>query len=140
VLWHNNKILVCIMGSDHLVQIDPETGGVERRIVTGIGPHNLFLSPDRSVLYVSNRVGGSLAALDPVSLTLQRTYPLPGGPDDMGIAPDGKLWIALRFREQVAVMDAGTGDYDSIDVGRSPHGIFLNTELSKPGKFTAEVL
>jgi DNA-binding beta-propeller fold protein YncE len=140
VLWHNNKVLVCIMGSDHLVQIDPETGSVERRIVTGIGPHNLFLSPDGSVLYVSNRVGGSLAALDPVTLTLQRTYPLPGGPDDMGIAPDGKLWIALRFREQVAVMDAGTGDYDTIDVGRSPHGIFLNTELSKPGKFTAEVL
>jgi streptogramin lyase len=89
---------------------------------------------------VSNRVGGSLAALDPATLTLQRTYPLPGGPDDMGIAPDGKLWIALRFREQVAVMDAASGDYDTIDVGRSPHGIFLNTEMSKPGKFTAEVL
>lgn len=140
VLWLNGKVLVCIMGSDHLAQIDPVTGAVERRITTGIGPHNLFLSPDRSVLYVSNRVGGSLAALDPATLSLQRTYNLPGGPDDMGIAPDGRLWIALRFREQVAVMDAATGNYDTIDVGRSPHGIFLNTEMSKPGKFTAEVL
>ena len=140
VLWHRGKILVCIMGSDHVAQIDPITGAVERRITTGIGPHNLFLSPDRSVLYVSNRVGGSLAALDPATLILQRTYPLPGGPDDMGIAPDGKLWIALRFREQVAVMDAATGNYDTIDVGRSPHGIFLNTEMARPGKFTAEVL
>jgi YVTN family beta-propeller protein len=140
VLWLNGKILVCIMGSDHVAVIDPLTGAVERRVTTGIGPHNLFLSPDRSVLYVSNRVGGSLAALDPGTLTLQRTYPLPGGPDDMGIAPDGKLWIALRFREQVAVMDAVTGNYETIDVGRSPHGIFLNTEMSKPGKFTAEVL
>jgi YVTN family beta-propeller protein len=140
VLWLNGKILVCIMGSDHVAVIDPVSGAVERRVTTGIGPHNLFLSPDRSILYVSNRVGGSLAALDPATLTLQRTYPLPGGPDDMGIAPDGKLWIALRFREQVAVMDAATGNYDTIDVGRSPHGIFLNTEMSKPGKFTAEVL
>jgi DNA-binding beta-propeller fold protein YncE len=140
VLWLNGKILTCVMGSDHLVVVDPLTGEVIRKVVTGIGPHNLFLSPDRSVLYVSNRVGGSLAALDPVSLTLQRTYPLPGGPDDMGISPDGKLWIALRFREKVAVMDAATGDYDTIDVGRSPHGIFLNTEMAKPGKFTAEVL
>jgi DNA-binding beta-propeller fold protein YncE len=126
VLWLNGKILTCVMGSDHLVVVDPLTGEVIRKVVTGIGPHNLFLSPDRSVLYVSNRVGGSLAALDPVSLTLQRTYPLPGGPDDL--------------REKVAVMDAATGDYDTIDVGRSPHGIFLNTEMAKPGKFTAEVL
>ena len=119
VLWLNGKILTCIMGSDHLVEVDPVTGVVTRKIVTGIGPHNLFLSPDRSVLYVSNRIGGSrLAALDPESLVLRRTYPLPGGPDDMGIAPDGKLWIALRFREKVAVMDAATGDYDTIDVGR----------------------
>lgn len=140
VLWLNGKVLVCIMGGDHLAEVDPVSGEVTRKVVTGIGPHNLFLSPDRSVLYVSNRVGGSLAALDPVSLTLRRTYPLPGGPDDMGIAPDGKLWIALRFREKVAVMDAATGNYDTIDVGRSPHGIFLNTEMSKPGKFTAEVL
>ncbi len=140
VLWLNGKVLVCIMGSDHLVEVDPSTGEVLRKVVTGIGPHNLFLSPDRSVLYVSNRLGGSLAALDPVSLTLQRTYPLPGGPDDIGIAPDGKLWIALRFREKVAVLDAATGDYDTIDVGRSPHGIFLNTEMRKAGKFTAEVL
>ena len=140
VLWLNGKVLCCVMGSDHLVVVDPMTGEVMRKVVTGIGPHNLFLSPDRSVLYVSNRIGGSLAALDPVSLSLQRTYPLPGGPDDMGIAPDGKLWIALRFREKVAVMDAASGDYDTIDVGRSPHGIFLNTEMRKPGKFTAEVL
>ncbi len=140
VLWLNGKILVCIMGSDHLVEVEPVSGEITRRIFTGIGPHNLFLSPDRSVLYVSNRVGGSVAALDAGSLTLRRTYPLPGGPDDMGIAPDGKLWIALRFREKVAVMDEATGDYDTIDVGRSPHGIFLNTELRKAGKFTSEVL
>ncbi len=140
VLWHQGKVLVCIMGSDHVAVINPVNGALERRVPTGIGPHNLFLSPDRSVLYVSNRVGGSLAALDPATLALRRTYPLPGGPDDMGIAPDGKLWVALRFREQVAVMDPLTGDYGTIDVGRSPHGIFLNTEMGKPGKFTAEVL
>jgi YVTN family beta-propeller protein len=140
VLWLNGKVLACIMGSDHLVEVNPVSGTVTRKVVTGIGPHNLFLSPDRSVLYVSNRVGGSLAALDPSTLELRRTYPLPGGPDDMGIAPDGKLWIALRFREKVAVMDAATGDYDTIDVGRSPHGIFLNTEMRKAGKFTSEVL
>jgi YVTN family beta-propeller protein len=140
VLWLNGKVLACIMGSDHLVEVDPASSEITRKVVTGTGPHNLFLSPDRSILYVSNRIGGSVAALDAKTLALQRTYELPGGPDDMGIAPDGKLWIALRFREKVAVMDPGTGAYETIDVGRSPHGIFLNTELAKSGKVTAEIL
>jgi DNA-binding beta-propeller fold protein YncE len=139
VLWLNGKILVCIMGRDEVVEVDPVTGAIGRRVRTGAGAHNLFLTPDRATLYVSNRVGGTLSALDPVSLTVRRTYQLPGGPDDIGIAPDGKLWIALRFAEAVAIMDSRSGDYTSIPVGRSPHGIFLNTELNAPG-LTAEKL
>jgi DNA-binding beta-propeller fold protein YncE len=140
VLWHRGKILVCIMGRDEVLEIDPATGAIGRRVKTGQGAHNLFLSPDRSVLYVSNRIGGTLCALDPVSLVVQRTYQLPGGPDDIGIAPDGKIWIALRFAEAVAVLDPVSGNYTTIPVGRSPHGIFLNTDLRRPGKVTAEML
>jgi DNA-binding beta-propeller fold protein YncE len=141
VLWHNGKVLVAVMGASEVVELDPETGKITRRVKTGKGAHNIFLAPDHSVLYVSNRIGGSLSALDPVTLEVRRTYPLPGcGPDDMGIAPDGKLWIALRFAEAVAVMDPVTGHYDSIPVGRSPHGIFLNTELRKKSVLTAERL
>jgi len=140
VLWLNGKVLVCLMGSNGLVEVDPLTGNILRHVETGVGAHNLFLTDDAKTLYVSNRIGGTLAALDPTTLTLRRTYTLPGGPDDIGIAPDGKLWIALRFAETVAVLDPESGNYESIDVGRSPHGIFLNTELRKPGKLTAEVL
>ncbi|MFC4273628.1 YncE family protein [Achromobacter aloeverae] len=141
VLWHNGKILVCVMGADHVAEVDPANGKVLRRIKTGVGPHNLFLAPDRKTLYVSNRIGGSLAALDPVTYELRRTYPFrAAGPDDIGIAPDGKLWIALRFHEQVAVLDPDSGKYETIDVGRSPHGIFLTTQLDRPGLVTAEVL
>jgi DNA-binding beta-propeller fold protein YncE len=140
VLWHDGKILVCLMGADGFVVVEPATGKILRHVKTGVGAHNLFLTDDRQTLYVSNRLGGSLTALDPATLTVRRTYTLPGGPDDIGIAPDGKLWIALRFAEAVAVMDPATGDYESIPVGRSPHGIFLNTEMRKAGKLTAEIL
>jgi DNA-binding beta-propeller fold protein YncE len=133
-------VLVCLMGADGFVVVDPVSGKILRHVKTGVGAHNLFLTDDRQTLYVSNRLGGSLTALDPGTLTVRRTYTLPGGPDDIGIAPDGKLWIALRFAEAVAVMDTATGDYESIPVGRSPHGIFLNTEMRKAGKLTAEVL
>ena len=141
VLWHRGKVLCCVMGTNFLVELDPATGAITRRVHTGVGPHNLFVTPDRATLYVTNRVGGTLAALDPVTLKLRRTYEMhASGPDDMGVAPDGKLWIALRFREQVAVLDPVSGHYDTIDVGRSPHGLFLNTLLDRPGRITAETL
>jgi DNA-binding beta-propeller fold protein YncE len=129
------------MGSDHVVEVDPTSGVVLRRIKTGVGPHNIFLAPDGKTLYVSNRIGGSLVALDPATLEIRRTYPFHAdGPDDIGVAPDGKLWITLRFREQVAVLDPNTGTFETIDVGRSPHGIFLNTELARSGLVTAQSL
>jgi YVTN family beta-propeller protein len=140
VLWLNGRVLVCIMGADHIAVVDPADGRVLQRVRTGGGAHNLFLTPDRGTLYVTNRIGGSLTALDPASLTVLRTYTLPGGPDDIGIAPDGKLWIALRFAEAVAVLDPATGSYDSIPVGRSPHGIFLTTEMQNNPGLTAERL
>ncbi|MGF6931454.1 DNA-binding beta-propeller fold protein YncE [Paraburkholderia sp. UCT70] len=141
VLWHNGKVLVCVMGSDHVAEVDPVTGNVLRRVKTGVGPHNVFLTPDGATLYVSNRIGGSLVALDPTTLELRRTYPFhAAGPDDIAVGPDGKLWVTLRFREQVAVLDPASGNYETIDVGRSPHGIFLTTAMSRPGLVTAETL
>ncbi|MDD2794698.1 YncE family protein [Acidocella sp.] len=140
VLWHNGKLLVCIMGENGIVEANPLTGQITRRQATGEGAHNIFLSPGGSTLYVSNRVGSTLSALDPLSLEVKRDYRIPGGPDDIGIAPDGKIWIALRFNEAVAVLDPLTGVFDTIPVGRSPHGIFLNTEMQKPGELTAERL
>ena len=141
VLWHNGKVLVCVMGGNYVAEVDPANGKVLRQIKTGVGPHNIFLTPDGKTLYVSNRIGGSLVALDPVTYALRRTYPFhASGPDDVSVGPDGKLWVTLRFREQVAVLDPVSGNVETIEVGRSPHGIFLTTELSRPGLVTAETL
>jgi len=126
VLWLNGKVLVADMGTDYLAEVDPSDGHVLRHIITGKGAHNLFLSPDGKTLWVNNRVAGTTESLHADSLTPIRTYKIPGGPDDMAFAPDGKLWITRRWAEKVAVLDPTTGDYQTIDVGRSPHGIFLN--------------
>lgn len=141
VLWLNGRVLVAVMGADHVVEVDPASGKITRQFKTGVGPHNLFLTPDKSTLYVSNRIGGSLTAVDPVTFAVRRTYPFhAAGPDDVALAPDGKLWITLRFHEQVAVLDPVSGNYQTIDVGRSPHGIFLSTAMNRPGPVTAELL
>jgi DNA-binding beta-propeller fold protein YncE len=126
VLWHDGKVLVADMGTDYVAAVDPADGRVTGRIQTGKGAHNLFLSPDRRIIWVNNRVGGTTTALDAATLAPIRSYAIPGGPDDIAFAPDGRLWITRRFAEKVAVLDPKTGDYQTIDVGRSPHGLFLS--------------
>jgi len=126
VLWHDDHILVADMGADYVAEVDPVDGSVIGHIVTGRGAHQLFLSPDHRIIWVNNRVAGTTVALDAKTLSVIRSYSIPGGPDDIDFAPDGKLWITRRFAEKVAVLDTTTGQYQTVDVGRSPHGLFLN--------------
>lgn len=138
VLWHDGKLLVGIMGSDYVAVVDPADGRVERKIHTGKGAHVLFVPHDRSVIYVSNRVDGSVTVLDPKTLNPIRSFRIPGGPDDMDFAPDGKIWVSERFAHTVAVVDPATGQFQPIEVGRSPHGIWLNTHDNLAAAHPAE--
>ncbi len=129
VIWHRGRLLVANMGSDHFAVVDPTDGRVERRVRTGRGSHQLFLSPDKKVLWVNNRVDGTTVSLDAETLMPLRTYKVPGGPDCIDFAPDGKLWITQRFIQKVGVLDPMSGALASFPVGRSPHGIFLTANV-----------
>ena len=126
VLWHDGHVLVADMGADDIAVVDPADGKVLRRVHVGRGAHQMFLSPDGRVIWVNARVEGTTTALDARSLAVIRTYKIPGGPDCIDFAPDGRLWITRRWAEKVAVLDPATGAVQTIAVGRSPHGIFLN--------------
>ena len=137
VLWLDGRILVGIMGDDYVAVVNPDNGNVERKVVTARGAHNLFLSPDAATLYVCNRVDGSISALDAKTLVVRRRIALSGGPDDMDFAPDGKIWVTRRWAHSVALLDPATGDVTTVETGRSPHGIWLNTHPSAPVKVSA---
>jgi YVTN family beta-propeller protein len=126
VLWNRGHLLVADMGTDYVAEVDPANGKVINHIRTGNGAHQVFLSPDGKLVYVNNRVAGTVTVLDAVTLAQIRTYRVPGGPDDLAFAPDGKIWFTCRFAEKVAVLDPATGDLHMIEVGRQPHGLFLN--------------
>jgi YVTN family beta-propeller protein len=132
VLWNRGHLLVGLMGEAHFAVVDPADGHVERLIATGRGAHTMFLTHDQKLIYATNRVDGTLSVLDPATLAVMRTLRVPGGPDDLDFAPDGKIWAALRFAQSVAVLDPATGAIERIQVGRSPHGIWLNTHDSLP--------
>jgi YVTN family beta-propeller protein len=121
-------LVVGIMGSNHIAEVDPADGHVIRTIETGKGAHNFLAAPDGKALYVSNRVAGTISVLDPATLSVVRTLAAPGGPDDMAFSPDGtELWATGRWRSQVDVIDLATGALKgTIPVGRSPHGIYID--------------
>ncbi len=133
VIWHGDKLLVANMGTDNIVVVDPVDGHVERHVRTGRGAHQIFPSPDGKLLWVNNRVDGTTVALDSRTLALIGSYKVPGGPDCIDFAPDGKLWITQRFIQKVGILDPATGALRSVQVGRSPHGIFLTDGLREPG-------
>jgi YVTN family beta-propeller protein len=124
----SGTILVGIMGSDHIAEVAANDGSIIRRIQTARGAHNFLLSPDGKVLYVSNRVAGTISILDPDTLAVTGTMPAPGGPDDMALTADGQeLWVTGRWKASVDVIDRVTGTLKTrIAVGRSPHGISLD--------------
>jgi YVTN family beta-propeller protein len=120
-------ILVANMGADNLAEIEPRDGSVIRRIYTARGTHNFLRSPDGKIIYVSNRVAGTISTLDADTLAVTGTFVAPGGPDDMAVTPDGlELWVTGRWRALVNVLDRASGALKAtIPVGRSPHGIFV---------------
>ena len=132
VLWNRGHLLVGIMGEAHFAVVDPADGHVERTIPTGRGAHTMFVTHDGKLIYATNRVDGTITVIDPATLAVMRTLHVPGGPDDLDFAPDGKIWAALRFAQSVAIVDPQTGAIERIRVGRSPHGIWLNTHDPLP--------
>jgi YVTN family beta-propeller protein len=120
-------LLVGIMGSDHIVEVDPASGSVIRRIQTGNGAHNFLASTDGKTLYVTNRVAGTISILNADTLAITGTLQAPGGPDDMALSPDGhELWVTGRWHAWVDVIELASGTLKtSVPVGRSPHGIFV---------------
>jgi YVTN family beta-propeller protein len=126
VLWNRGHILVADMGTDYVAEVDPADGRVINHIRTGNGAHQLFASPDGKLIYVNNRAAGTITVLEAASLVAVRTYHVPGGPDDLAFAPDGRIWITCRFAEKIAVLDPASGQLKTLEVGRQPHGIFLN--------------
>ena len=126
VLWNRGHVLVADMGMDYVAEVNPADGTVVNRIHTGTGAHQIFASPDGKLIYVNNRAGGTITVLDAATLATLRVYRVPGGPDDLAFAPDGKIWITCRFAERIAILDPRTGQMQTAAVGRQPHGIFLN--------------
>lgn len=120
-------LLIVLNKSDHeAVLVDPATLEPVARLATGRGPHEVAVSPDGKLAYVSNygmynvfregeRVnepGHTLSVLDLEQRAVKDTFDLGGyaKPHGLAVSRDGKaLWVTCEDSKSVLELDAATG-------------------------------
>jgi YVTN family beta-propeller protein len=122
--------------SDGTFLVDARTLKVSSFLSTGQGAHGLYVSRDSKDLYVTNRLGGSVAVVSFASKAVRTTWPIPGGSPDMGgVSADGKvLWLSGRYSGEVYAMSTTNGRLLArIKVGGQPHGLCV---WPQPGRYS----
>lgn len=110
-------------------KIDAERFRVKGFIETGRGTHGLYPSRDASVLYATNRLGGTVSVIDFRSQKVRDTWRIPGGgsPDMGGVSADGGLlWLSGRYHSEVYAIDTDDGKVRArVPVAAGAHGMLV---------------
>ena len=110
---------------------------VEHFIATGAGAHGLYPSRDARVMYVSNRMAGTISVVSFRTRKVVRTWrlPAPASPDMGGVSADGRtLWLSGRYNSVVYAINTHTGRLRAtIPVGNGPHGLCV---WPQPGRYS----
>ena len=128
---------VADMGLNGVWLVNARTLRVKRFELTGAGAHGLYPSRNAKVLYVSNRMEGSISVLSFATGRPIAKWWLPGGgsPDMGGLSANGKvLWLSGRYNGEVYAISTATGRLlHRIKVGDGPHGLCV---WPQPGRYS----
>ena len=128
-LTADDKHLFVGLTGDRFVEVYDVSNGpakLVKRIETGEGAHAFRALGDKRHIFVSNRVANTVSMIDTQTMSVVRTLPGPGGPDDMDVSADGKtLLLSSRWARKATWIDIEKGTIiRQVKVGRSPHGIY----------------
>jgi YVTN family beta-propeller protein len=111
-------------------QLTARADGVTATIAVGANPISAAISPDGSLVYVSNNNSGSISVINAFTNTVVNTIFTPSLPAGLALTPDGtELWVALGGANSVAVYDTSTltlhagFPQNPIPVGSGPQNI-----------------
>ena len=118
-------------------KLDADKFRVKDFIATGRGTHGLYPSRDASVMYATNRLGGTVSVIDMKKGKVRETWQIPGGgsPDMGGVSADGKLlWLSGRYHAEVYAIDTEDGKLRArVPVGAGAHGMLV---WPQPGRYS----
>jgi YVTN family beta-propeller protein len=104
---------------------------------TGRGAHGLYPSRDAKLLYVTNRMEGSISLISFKTRQVVGKWHIPGGgsPDMGNVSADGKvLWLTGRYSGVVYAISTKDGHLLArIPVGAGPHGLCV---WPQPGRYS----
>ena len=124
--WADTVAVVC-KSDFQLELIDPATEKVLVKLPTGLGPHEVAVSPNGRTAYVSNfgrysiyppgdtehdKAGHTITVIDLVDRKVKATFDLGThtGPHGMIVSHDGKfVWVTTETPQSVLELDSGTG-------------------------------
>ncbi len=98
------KIYVCDEANHQVLVLNPKTLAVDGRVAVGLHPHSCVVGADRKNLYVSNWGSRSVSVVDMEQLQKVRDIEVGSRPNDMVVAPDGRLFVACSGDNTVHVI------------------------------------
>jgi YVTN family beta-propeller protein len=124
--WADTVVVAC-KSEFQLALVDPATEKVLVKLPTGLGPHEVTVSPDGRTAYVSNfgrysvypagdtehdKAGHTITVIDLVDRKVKNTFDLGThtGPHGMTVSHDGKIvWVTTETPQAVLELDSATG-------------------------------
>ena len=114
----NGRIYVCNEAHHEVWVLNGDTLALETTIPVGLHPHTCVLGADPNYLYVSNWGSRSVSIID--LKRNQRVHDVAVGirPNDMAVAPDGRLFVACSGDNTVQVIQ--TRQVETAGLAASP--------------------
>ncbi|HLX90453.1 MAG TPA: bifunctional YncE family protein/alkaline phosphatase family protein [Puia sp.] len=133
-------VYVVTRENNSLYIIDLATKATLKQVSLGAEGYTCLLSPDRSLLYVSEWGAGAVAMVDTKSMTMTATIPVGNNPNEMVLAKNGRyLYVANSGDNSVSVIDViGKKVIETLNAALYPNSLVGSTTngvaLSHDGK------
>ena len=103
------KVYVCNEANDEIWVLNAQTLALETTVAVGEHPHSCVFGADKRHLYVSNWGSRSVSVVDTKENRRVRNIPVGIRPNDMALAPDGRLFVACSGDNTVHVIQTQNG-------------------------------
>lgn len=127
------RVLQSNAAGDNIHVIDPATNEVTGMIEGVEAPHGLIIAPGGKRIYVTNEAKNTLDVVDSKTLTVFKSVPLSGNPNNVAVAKDGsKVYVGIREAPgAVDVIDAQSlTKVKSIPVDGPIHNVYTTPDGS----------
>jgi YVTN family beta-propeller protein len=118
------QLYVGLRNGNQVLIVDTATLSPITSLPVGDGVQDVAFSLDGAWAFVSNRWEGTITVIDTTVPTVTATLPVGDEPMSLAAIPSGKLYVALRADDSVAVVDPISMTVTTVITGFvAPHGL-----------------